>query len=179
MSRFTLASALGTALLVTGLTMMPARQALAAQDYKGVSATECQPFLPTTYAQALFKDNAIYNPTSVNQRVICPINKDAYTTWTSGMVTLTAYIKAGSKPGKVACTLYGGGSSFGASQAAYTATSSEVAPGQRSSFSIGGIADPVTDTVTIEGWNVLCTLNSEMSLGGFFYGENYDTDDSN
>lgn len=178
MSRFTLASVAGTALLATGLTMGPVQHALAAYDYKGVSATECQPFLPTTYSEALFKDNAIYNPTAVNQRVICPINKDAYTTWTSGTVTLTAYIRAGSKPGKVACTLYGGGPSFGASQAAYTATSSVVAPGGNSSLSITGIADPAGG-VTIEGWNVLCTLNSEMSLGGFFYGEDFDTDDSN
>lgn len=178
MSRFTLVSTVGTALLATGLTMVPAQQALAVDDYKGVSATDCQPFLPTTYAQALFKDNAIYNPTTVNQRVICPINKDAQTTWTDGMVTLEVYIRAGSKPGKVACTLYGGGPSWGGAQAAYTGTSAVVAAGQSSTFYIEGIADPAGGA-TLEGWNALCTLNSEMSLGGFWFGEDFDTDDAN
>ncbi|MEO8364598.1 MAG: hypothetical protein ABI538_00175 [Pseudoxanthomonas sp.] len=178
MSRFTLVSAVGASVLAVGLTLLPAGAAHAAADFKGISATNCQPFLPTTYAQALFKDNAVYNPTDVNQRVICPVDKDAFTDWTSGMVTLTAYIRAGSKPGKVACTLYGGGPSFGSEQVAYTGTSSVVSPGNNGSVSITGIVDPAAGYV-IEGWNVLCTLNSGMSLGGFFFGEDFDTDGDN
>lgn len=162
-------------LFAAGLSLAPVRQAHAEADFKGISATECQPFLPTTYETAIFKDNAIYNPTDVNQRVICPINKEYYGDWTDGNVNLWAYIKAGAKPGKVACTLYGGGSSWGVSQVAYAATSTTLAAGEKSFIAIPNIVDPAGGP-TIEGWNVLCTLNSNMSLGGFFFGENFDTD---
>jgi len=157
-----------------GLALTPVRQAAAA-DSKGISATACQPFLPTTYAEARFQDNAIYNPTAVNQRVICPVNKDYFGDWVAGDVTLQAYIKAGASPGKVSCTLYGGGASWGGAQAAYTATSAVVSAGTASSFSIADIADPAVP-YSIEGWNVLCTLNAGMSLGGFYFVEDGDTD---
>ena len=157
--------------------MIPAQSALAL-DVKGISATECQPFLPTTYTQATFVNNAIYNPTATNQRVICPINQDADVDWAAGNVTLRVHIKAGSVPGKVSCTLYGRGAAYGGSQFAYTATSATVAAGTATVFYIESIADDATSPWFIDGWNALCTLNPGMSLGGFRLGENYDTDDA-
>ena len=179
MNRSTFFAATGTVLLAAGLSLAPVGQAHAEKDYKGISATECQPFLPTTYETAVFKDNAIYNPTNANQRVICPVNKDAMATWTAGTVNMTGYIKAGAKAGKVSCTLYGGGSSFsGMSQVSFTATSETVAIGENGSVVFEGIADP-EGGLTLEGWNVLCTLNPGMSLGGFWWGEDFDTDAGN
>lgn len=168
------ASAAGALFLAIALAL-PAPRA-EAEDAKGISASACQPFLPTTYETALFVDNAIRNPTNVNQRVICPINKDFFGTWTAGNVDLQFYIRAGATPGKVACTLYGGGPAFGATQVAYTGTSAVLAAGTNGFMSIANIADPGNGP-SIEGWNVLCTLNAGMSLGGFFFNENFDTDD--
>ena len=165
---------LGIGLFVFALALAPVSAAHAG-DAKGISATSCQPFLPTTYSQALFKDNAIYNPTATNQRVICPIQKDTYGGWAAGDVNLIAYIRAGSSAGKVSCTVYGGGAAFGQSQVAYTATSAVVSAGASASFEIEDIADP-DDGLAIEGWNVLCTLNPGMSLGGFFIYEAGTTD---
>ena len=168
---------IGTILLATVIAMAPAEQSFA-DDEKGISATECQPFLPTTYETAVFKDNAIHNPSTVNQRVICPLNKDAFANWGPNDVKLTAYVKAGTKPGKVSCTVFGAGASFGSAQVAYTNTSATLDPGAADDFDINGIVDPAQeqDNLNIEGWNVLCTLNPGMSLGGFFFAENLDTD---
>ncbi len=177
MKQHTITAWAGALALATGLTLIPSQQARAAWDYKGISATECQPFLPTTYADVPFKNNAIINTTGVNQRVICPVNKDAQTTWTAGMVTFYAYIRAGSTAGKVSCTLYGGGSAYG-TQVSYGATSDLVAAGSNSNFTIPNIADP-SGGVTLEGWNVLCTLNPGMALSGFWWGEDFDTDGDN
>ncbi|MEO8364597.1 MAG: hypothetical protein ABI538_00165 [Pseudoxanthomonas sp.] len=179
MQKYLGSGAISALALSIGLTVFPAQQALAVLDNKGISATECQPFLPTTYAEALFVNNAIYNPTNVNQRVICPINQDADVDWEAGKVTLRVHIKAGATPGKVACTVYGRGASFGGSQFAYTATSPVVAAGVATNFEISGIADNVSSPYLIDGWNVLCTLNAGMSLGGFRLGEDYDTDSTN
>lgn len=166
----------GAAALALCLGALPTQEAHAAFDDKGISATACQPFLPTTYSDARFQNNAIINVTEVNQRVICPVNKDAQVNWELGKVRMHVYIKAGSKSGKVSCTLYGGGTAYG-TQVAYTATSAVLAPGAASSISIPDIVDPAGGFV-LEGWNLLCTLNSGMALSGVWWGEDYDTDAS-
>lgn len=174
MSQRTSVAAIGAVFLAAGVALMPARQALAV-DHKFISATECQPFLPTTYETALFKDNAIHNPTAVNQRVICPVNKDTFADWDEDDgAHIAAYIKAGAKPGKVACTLFGGGASFlHSNQVAYTGTSDALAAGASGFLTIPQIADPAEpgDGLTMEGWNVLCTLNPGMSLGGLLFNQ--------
>ncbi len=174
-TRSATASAIGTLLLAAAMVLAPASPAAAA-DNKGISATECQPFLPTTYETALFKDNAIHNPTNTNQRVICPVNKDTQLTWEAGNVDLEAYVKAGPTPGKVSCTLYGGGAAWAESQVAYTGTSAVIQPGQTAFIDIPNIASPGDNQDYMQGWNVLCTLNPGMSLGGFWMRENYATD---
>ena len=179
MQKHTLTGLVSALAVTAGMILISSQQALAIQDNKGISATECQPFLPTTYSEATFVNNAIYNPTSTNQRVICPVNQDADTDWAAPNVSLRIHIKAGSLPGKVSCTVYGRGAAYGGSQFAYTATSPVVAAGAAATFNIENIADDASSLWFIEGWNVLCTLNAGMSLGGFRLTEDYDTDAGN
>lgn len=164
------AMAAGIAALVVAST--PVRAA----DIKFVSAAECQPYAPdTTAAELQITQNGVYNPGTTNEKVICPLPRDAQVEYPSGYIEVSAkYRVLGGALGRMTCSLFIGSTAVQTSSViSSTASGPWIANGARDSVNLisGGAMDP-----DFGPNNLICTLSPKTQLGGIFLQEDPYTD---
>lgn len=163
---------LSALVIATGLALAPVQQAHA--DSKGISTANCQPYGPGTTADELtFVANAIYNPGTTAEKFLCPIDKQYFGTWDdTNPAHIDYYFKTGGISGRVTCTTYvGSPAGYDGAVASATAAPPTVGPGTYSTGSVELRDSTVSNPLTIENVNVLCTITPKVLFGGFYFVE--------
>jgi hypothetical protein len=161
------------ALAATALAAaLPATPAHATDDFKFVSAADCEPYAPDTTANELeVTPSGVYNPGTTLERVLCPMPRDQEDIYTSGSVQVIVYYRGLSAyPGRLTCTLYVGSTSM-QTAAVYTTSVAgpTVANGNRTNLTLDGATQSTAfHTVPV---NVLCAIPPKLSLAGMFFDE--------
>jgi hypothetical protein len=147
-----------------------------ASDLKYVSAAECQPYAPDTSAAELqITQNGVYNPGTTNEKVICPLPRDANVEYPGGHIEVVArYRVLGGALGRLSCSLFLGSTAVQTSPVISSTASGEwVANGARGSVHLisGGAMDP-----DLGPNNLICTISPKTQLGGIYVQEDVLTD---
>jgi hypothetical protein len=164
------------AALVGAFSLALAPSIARAADLKFVSGADCQPYAPDTVAAELqVTQNGVYNPGTVNEKVICPMPRDAQAEYASGAIDVQVYYRVlGAAPGRLTCTLFIGSTAVQSTALITTTVSGPlVSNGTRSSISLssGGSMDP-----DLGPNNLICTISPKTILGGIYLQENNFTD---
>ena len=148
-----------------------APSARAADDYKFVAASECEPFPPDTNIAALRHTLAgLYNPGTEIERVICPMPRDQDDYYLSNELEVVAYYRAGSVSGRMSCTLYVGSTAMQTTSVySVSKTGLVAAPNAREYLTISG-GGGSQDFFAVP-LSVLCSLDPKITFAGLFFDE--------
>jgi hypothetical protein len=168
MNRFSFPAATAIA-VAAAFAFAPA--ARAADDFKFVAPADCEPFPPDTSAAALRHTLAgLYNPGLEVERVLCPMPRDQDDPYLWGDVDVTAYYRAGTSAGRMACTLYVGSTSMQSTSVYSTSASGPLAAaGARASFTIEGAGQ--SQSYWAVPVSMLCSIDPKVTFAGLFFNE--------
>ena len=98
-------------MLTLGAVGLSPTAALAADDWKVIPASVCQPYGPgTTASELTYNQLGVTNPGVTNESVLCPITTDGEVAWSStpapSSAVIYAYYRTGAASGRVACTWF-------------------------------------------------------------------------
>jgi hypothetical protein len=168
---------LATALVATlAAAAIPGAQAVD-WDYKGVSASICQPYAPdTTAAELQVTQSGVYNPGTTVEKVICPLPRDMEAKYPdSAMIVGVYYRVLGGTAARLTCTIFVGSSGMD-SEAVATSTASGplVSAGNRSVVWMASLAQSSSHIIVPN--TLICSIPAKTQLAGIFFEEDGTTD---